>query len=229
MVIAVDGPAGAGKSTVCRRLAEKLGFIYLDTGAMYRAVAWALLKNAIDPRSDENMEQSLPHLPIGFSMESNSLCILYGGTRIGDDLRNPEITRYASLVSQRKPVRDFLTAWQRKLAAMGNVVAEGRDMATVVFPRAGVKVFLTANLETRTQRRLLEYQAKGEPIDYATLEAQIRARDEADESRAIAPMRAGEGALILDTSDLTVDQVVSRLLAMVSAAMGEELKAGSGS
>lgn len=227
MVIAVDGPAGAGKSTVCRRLAEELGFIYLDTGAMYRTVAWALLKNAINPRSDEDIERSLPDLPIGFSMENSSLCIRYGGARIGDDLRSPEITQYASLVSQRKPVRDFLTAWQRKLAAMGNVVAEGRDMGTVVFPDAEVKVFLTANLETRAQRRLLEYQMKGEPIDYKTLEAQIRARDEADESRAIAPMRAGDGVAILDSSHLSIDQVVRHLFLMASSAMEEGLKSGS--
>ncbi len=226
MVIAVDGPAGAGKSTVCRRVAEELGFIYLDTGSMYRAVAWALIKNAIAPHSDVDIERSLPHLPIEFCIENNSMCILYRGALIEEDLRKPEITQYASLVSQRKPVRDFLTAWQRKLASMGNVVAEGRDMGTVVFPEAKVKVFLTANLKTRTQRRLLEYQAKGEPIDYGTLEAQMRARDEADESRAIAPMRAGEGVVILDSSHLTIDQVVSRLLTMASTAMEEELKPG---
>ncbi|NTU47380.1 MAG: (d)CMP kinase [Syntrophobacteraceae bacterium] len=221
MVIAVDGPAGAGKSTVCRRVAEELGFIYLDTGSMYRAVAWALLKNNIDPRSDMDIEQSLPCLPIEFAIESNSLSISYGGSGIADDLRNPETTRYASLVSQRKPVRDYLTLCQRKLAAMGNVVAEGRDMGTVVFPDAEVKVFLTANLETRTQRRLLEYHNKGVPMDYASLETQIKARDEADQSRSIAPLRAGEGVAILDSSHLNIDQVVSLLLTMASAALKE--------
>ncbi len=212
IVIAIDGPAGAGKSTVCRLLARELGYVYLDTGAMYRAVAWALMEEGIGLEEESRIAGRLPELPLGFAVEKGALSISYGDRALDEELRPPEITRRASRVSQIASVRVLLTEWQRRLGAGGGIVAEGRDMATVVFPDAAVKVFLTADLATRAQRRQAEYAKKGIVLDYETLERQILERDRADQERALSPLKAAEGAHVLDTSELDIAQVVGRLL-----------------
>jgi cytidylate kinase len=213
MVIAIDGPAGAGKSTVSRLLARDLGFIYLDTGAMYRAVAWALRKHDLRYHEANLTLEMLEQLPLRFDLSGGELVISFRGTRLGDELREPEITNMASRVSQLAAVRAFLTRWQRQLADSGDVVAEGRDMTTVVFPDTPFKVFLTADLGTRARRRQLEYQGKGIEIEYGLLEAQIRARDEADEQRSLAPLRPADDAFLLDTSSLESPEVLKQLVA----------------
>lgn len=211
MIIAIDGPAGAGKSTVCRILAQKLCFLYLDTGAMYRAVAWALLQEKGDLRESE-IPRVLSKLPLHFSIKADRLEILYDGRELDQDLRSPHISEEASRVSRLEPVRTFLLFWQRKLGGEGNIVAEGRDTATVVFPGADLKVFLTADLQTRIKRRSAEYVRKGIDISYEELARQIRERDAADSSRSLAPLRPAEGAFMLDTSGLEIDEVVARLV-----------------
>ncbi|SMC24904.1 cytidylate kinase [Desulfacinum hydrothermale DSM 13146] len=224
MVIAVDGPAGAGKSTVCRRLAQALGVAYLDTGAMYRAVAWALAQCAMDQASDQRMRQELPLLPLEFLIEAGRLRIDWEGSPLGDELRNPSISRMASLVSQRRPVRDFLTQKQRALSRGHDVVAEGRDMTTVVFPDAELKVFLTASDRVRAERRWKEYKEKGLSADLEDILRQIQERDAADSQRVLAPLKPGKDAIILDTSELSIDQVVEQLVRWAMEAREKALK-----
>lgn len=211
MVIAIDGPAGAGKSSVCRLLAGQLGYVYLDTGAMYRAVAWVLYQEGVDVGNEAQVDRTLSRLPLRFVVTNGALDIFFEGKALNEELRQPEVSQWASAVSQIQSVRAFLTQWQKRLASQGNVIAEGRDMTTVVFPDAPVKVFLTADLATRARRRFAEYRQKGVPMDYGALEAQIRDRDKADEERKLAPLRVAPDAFFLDTSQLGLEEVVDRI------------------
>ncbi len=222
MIIAIDGPAGAGKSTAARLLARELGYTYLDTGAMYRAVAWAVLQEGFETLDQHELGFRLPRISLDFVVENGVLNTYYNGKKLDQELRMPGISEEASRISRLQSVRSFLTSRQRKLAENGKLVAEGRDMGTVVFPNAPLKIYLTADLPMRAKRRHAEYLEKGVSVDYSTLEAQIRARDEADEKRSIAPLRPSHDALILDTSDMTISEVLRRLLEFASHHSGKE-------
>ncbi len=228
VIIAVDGPAGAGKSTVCKILADRLGFVYLDTGAMYRALAWALdtgfsERSASHPDKDA-IPELLDRIPLLFSIKDNKLEISYSGRLVSEELRSPQMSDAASRLSQLPAVREFLVAWQRKLAGQGvSIVAEGRDTATVVFPNADIKVFLTADLNARAKRRFTEYTDKGIDLSLEEMQRRIQERDEADANRDHSPMRRAEGAILLDTSHLSVQEVVERLSKKVQSL----LKTGS--
>jgi cytidylate kinase len=221
MIVAIDGPAGSGKSTVAKRVAEKLGFHYLDTGAMYRAVAFRALASGVLP-SDEakvaaiavNDEVSFGHEP-GEALASR---VFIGGDDVTKAIRLPRVDDAVSAVARLSRVREAMLEQQRRLASADNVVIEGRDIGTVVFPEAEVKIFLTATPEERARRRAAQHAAGGLLVDPAGVRESIHRRDEADSTRAVAPLVPADDALIVDTTGMTLAQVIDRVVALVSGA-----------
>jgi cytidylate kinase len=215
-IVAIDGPAGVGKSTTARALARRLGYVLVDTGALYRGVALAARERGI-PWEDEAAVTALSReIELGFaSQEDGTPRLLLDGEDRADQIRTPEISAGASRVSAYPGVRRALLGIQRDLGRQGGVVLEGRDIGTVVFPDAEVKLFLTASAEERARRRVKDLQDRGMTTDHHQILAQIRARDEADSSRAIAPLRPAEDAVILDSTSLDLEAVVEYVLEMV--------------
>jgi cytidylate kinase len=208
-VIAIDGPSGAGKSTVAKIIAEKLGFQFLDTGALYRAVALYLRTKEINPENrDDEILDILRNVTINFSNDK----VFLNGKDVTDQIRTTEIGHYASVFSTRKPVRDFLFNVQRKAARSSDIVAEGRDMTTVVFPDAWKKFYLDASLESRAKRRFLQLRQQGIDISMEEALKDVRERDIRDSSRDIAPLKKADDAIYIDTTDLTLKEVVEKIL-----------------
>jgi cytidylate kinase len=215
-IVAIDGPAGVGKSTTARALAQRLGYVLVDTGALYRGVALAARERGI-PWEDEAAVTALSRdIELSFvSQEDGTPRLLLDGRDRADEIRTPEISTGASRVSAYPGVRRALLGIQRELGRHGGVVLEGRDIGTVVFPDAEVKLFLTASAEERARRRVKDLQDRGMTTDRDQVLAQIRARDEADSSRAIAPLRPAEDAVILDSTSLDLEAVVQHVLELV--------------
>ena len=211
IVVTIDGPAGAGKSTVARRLAQRLGYRLLDTGAIYRAVAVAAQGAGVDLDDAPALGEIAAALDIDFAFEGDVNHVRVGGGDVTQAIRTPEASQGASKVSRHREVRAALLDLQRRLGGQGGVVVEGRDTGTVVFPAAGAKFFLTASDEERARRRHAELEARGEAPPLAQTLAEIRERDERDASRDVAPMIAADDAITIDASTLDIDQVVAQI------------------
>jgi cytidylate kinase len=214
LVIAIDGPMGAGKSTVARAVAVHLGYRYINTGAMYRAVAREALRRGIDPADADPLGEIARSLPMEFAPSADGERLLVAGEDVTDALRDPAVSDAASIVSVHPPVREALVARQRRLGAGGGVVMEGRDIGTVVFPTAEVKVFLNATPQERARRRFEELRAKGAAVDFEELRAAEEVRDQRDRERAHSPLRAAADAVVVDTTGKTAEQVADEVLAL---------------
>ena len=214
--IAIDGPAGAGKSSIAKALSKRLGYIYIDTGAMYRAVALFFVENNVSDGTDSRIESLLEKLEISIKYEDGAQKVILNGEDITGKLRLEEIGKLASKFSAIGSVREKLVALQRKLAQKENVVMDGRDIGTVVLPNADLKIYLSASPKVRAKRRYLELLEKGHTdLDINDIEDEIIKRDEADMNREISPLKQADDAYYLDSSDMTLEEVVSKILSMV--------------
>lgn len=216
--VAIDGPAGAGKSTVARALAKKLGFIYIDTGAMYRAVTLMALREGIDLNDQSCLSQLARAVSIVLRPDGNgSLKVLLNGDDVSEDIRSQEVSKNVSLVAMVPGVRKRMVELQRSMAARGGVVMEGRDIGTVVLPDAPVKIFLTASHRERAKRRREELAAKGNIIDQEQMEKEILLRDQIDSTREADPLTQAEDAVAIDSTLFSVNEVVDMIMALVTA------------
>ena len=214
IVVAIDGPAGAGKSTIAKLVAEKLGYAYIDTGAMYRSVAWKFLQTGKD--FDEDLISTLAKtMVIEFKPEASVNRVFVDGAEVTEAIRSAEVTANVSRVAAIGAVREAMVAQQRRMGESGGVLMDGRDIGTVVFPKAQLKIFLTASVEERALRRYKELMAKGQDVDLAQLREDIASRDKQDSERAISPLRQAEDALLLDTSHMNIEQVTAKILHLV--------------
>ena len=213
--IAIDGPAGAGKSTIARMTAEKLGYIYVDTGAMYRAMALFLIRNNIAADDNEAVSRECRNADISIEYRDGEQVVLLGGQNVNPYLRTGEVSNMASVSSTNADVRVKLVELQRKLAEKANVVMDGRDIGTVVLPHAQCKIYLTASVAVRAKRRFDEIIEKGGEADIETISREIEERDYRDMHRANSPLKQAEDAIYLDTSDLTIDEVTEKIMDIV--------------
>ena len=216
IAVAIDGPSGAGKSTLARAVADRLGYLYVDTGAIYRTIGYHVWKAGIDPTDGTAVEAELPGLQVALRHGADGLQRMYlNGEDITDAIRLPEISRSASDVSAHPAVRSYLLDMQRQLAREHDVIMDGRDIGTVVLPDAQVKVFLTASPEARARRRALELEQRGTPQTFDRVLEEIRRRDHNDSNRSVAPLRQAEDAVVLDTTDLNFQESEEALLCII--------------
>jgi CMP/dCMP kinase len=215
LIIAIDGPSGAGKSTLAKRLAKELGFIYVDTGAMYRALALKVLREGVDLADDASMARLIGSTTIDLRQVEGALQVLLDGADVAAEIRTPQVSQMASKASALGAVRARLLELQRDMARRGSIVAEGRDIGTVVFPQADVKIFLQASAAERARRRFAELQGAGQSVDLTETLREIEERDKRDSERDLAPLLQADDALMIDSSSFDVDQVTARVLAHI--------------
>ncbi|MBE6718077.1 MAG: (d)CMP kinase [Ruminococcaceae bacterium] len=213
--IALDGPSGSGKSVMARAVAERLDFLYVDTGALYRAIGLYMFRNGIDINDAEAVSSNLSNIKLELSHSEEGQVVLLNGENVNKDIRLPEISMYASKVSAIPSVRDFLLNIQRETAKKNNVIMDGRDIGTVIFPDAQVKIFLFAKDEVRAMRRYKELVAKGIETTYEEVLSDMQKRDENDRTRAIAPAVPAEDAIMLDSSDLNIEETISTIIGII--------------
>ncbi|WP_110953131.1 (d)CMP kinase [Anaerosinus massiliensis] len=212
LVIAIDGPAGAGKSTVAQLVAQKLNYIYIDTGAMYRGVAWKVLQQKECNITEPLICEIVKDIKIELRYIDRKIKVFVDGFEVTEEIRTPEVTKLVSKVAQIATVRDKMLVLQRIMAKNGGIVMDGRDICTHVLPNAEVKLFLTASIEERAKRRWKEMKLKGYEISLQKLKEEIAARDKADSERDIAPLIQAKDAKLIDTTDLSIDETVAKIL-----------------
>ena len=217
--IAIDGPAGAGKSSVAKEAAKRLGAVYLDTGAMYRTIALAVLRGHVDPQDPEALQGVLDQVRIGIEYRDGSQRMLLNGEDVSDLIRTGEVSSQASVVAAIPAVREKLLNLQRDLAASADVIMDGRDIGTNILPDAQLKIYLTASVEERARRRYLEMTEKGEDCSLEEIAKEIAERDERDMNRETAPLRQAEDAVFLDTSDMDLEQVTEKIVELARERM----------
>jgi cytidylate kinase len=218
--IAIDGPGGAGKSTVAKALAKALNITYVDTGALYRTVGLYVKEMGVSPTDEVAVSNLLPSIEIRMTYEAGVQHLYLNGRDVGDSIRTQEISMYASAVSAYPAVRAFLLDTQRNIAKSQSIVMDGRDIGTVIFPNAEIKIFLTASAENRAQRRYDELIARGEKADYRQVLDEIKTRDHNDSTRAIAPLRPAADAVILDNTGFTLEQSVDAVMQIIHKKLG---------
>lgn len=220
--IAIDGPAGAGKSTVAKKVAKELSFVYVDTGAMYRAMALYLLRKGVNREKPDEIGEACQNAEISIEYQNGEQIVLLDGENVNAHLRTEEVSAMASVSSAVPRVREKLLDLQRKLARTMSVVMDGRDIGTTILPDADVKIYLTASSLTRARRRYLEYQEKGEPCDLAEIQKTIEERDQRDMTREISPLCQAEDAVLVDSSELTIDETVEKILSVYHSKVSEK-------
>lgn len=220
--IAIDGPAGAGKSTVAKKVAKELSFVYVDTGAMYRAMALYLLRKGVNREDPDEIGEVCQNAEISIEYQNGEQIVLLDGENVNAHLRTEEVSAMASVSSAVPRVREKLLDLQRKLARTMSVVMDGRDIGTTILPDADVKIYLTASSLTRARRRYLEYQEKGEPCDLAEIQKTIEERDQRDMTREISPLCQAEDAVLVDSSELTIDETVEKILSVYHSKVSEK-------
>ena len=218
LVIAIDGPSGAGKSTMARLLAERLGYIYIDTGAMYRAVGWKAAREGIDPADEAKLAELSSRTEVAIKKDNSDPRFFVDGIDVTGEIRTPEMGMMASAVSKSSAVRARLLVLQRELGGRGGVVMDGRDIGTVVFPDADVKFYLDASADERGKRRWLELKAKGMDVDLGRITNEIEVRDRQDSGRAIAPLKKAADAVLLDSSAMSIEKVLTLMLSEIEKA-----------
>jgi len=218
-VVAIDGPAGAGKSSAAKRVAEALGFHYLDTGAMYRAATWWALDQGIDMDNAEALAEATACMPLEMNDVDGKLQVIVDGRDVTQAIRTPEVTRKIWRLDQNADVRAHLVELQREYGAKGPTVAEGRDIGTVVFPKAKCKVFLESSLDERTRRRARQLADGGTEVNFEALRGEIHERDEKTRTREVAPLRRAEDAVLLDSTDMTLEEVVDAIVKLARSVL----------
>ncbi len=220
MNIAIDGPASAGKSTIAKKVAEQLGYIYLDTGAMYRTLTYAALSNEVDLQDEEALHTLLKGIRITFLTAENEMQrVFLNDEDVTDSIRSEEVTQNVSLVSSFAKVREEMVARQKSIARSGGVVMDGRDIGTVVLPDAEVKIFMTATAEERALRRYKENIAKGMTTSLEELTEDMKRRDHLDSTRSVSPLKKAEDAIVLDSTHLEIDEVVKQILGIIEVSL----------
>jgi len=220
LVIAIDGPVGSGKSTVARRVAEVLGYVYLDSGAMYRAVAWKALRSHVPLDSEKELQAMAAASRIDLLSTDGTFRVVVDGTDVTDQIRSAEVAQAASKVAVLAGVRTVLVKEQRRAAGAGGVVMEGRDIGTVVFPDAGLKIFLDASVEVRAERRRLEHAQKGDRLELSEVLEEVRQRDQRDRERAVSPLVRAQDAVLVDNTAMSAEETARLIVLLVRERQG---------